>query len=189
MNIAEPKYLEQLRDLPSSYLLDLMADNDEIDTESIVWVLLERGLTRAEIAQKLKRRDSRWMRPYNFWTAARWLTLFNTLIVTYFNVTGLYRLYHGDHGLKGALLLLACGSMAAGFIIGFKLTTHSYHGSKSLIYCGFPLPVGYVDLTTGEEVLKNKVLMNIRMALNALVGVSLTLFPIIFISIMLDRAF
>lgn len=189
MNITEPKYLEQLRDLPSSYLLDLMADNDDVDTESIIRVLLERGLTRAEIAQKLKRRHSYWMRPYNFWSAARWLTLFNTLIVTYFNVTGLYRIFHGDHSFKVPLLFLAIGSMAVGFIIGFKLTAHIYHGSKSLLYCGFPFPVGYVELTTGEEILKDKVLMNIRMALNALVGVNLTLFPIIFIFIVLEKAF
>ncbi len=186
---AEPKYLDQLRDLPSSYLLDLMVDNDDIDSESIIRVLLERGLTRAEIAQKLQRRRCRWMRPYNFWAAARRLTLFNALIVTYFNVTGLYRILHGDHGFKGLLLLLAFGSMAAGFILGFKLATHIYHGSKSRLYCGFPFPVGYVELATGEEILKDKVLMNICMGLNALVGVSLTLFPTIFIYIVLEKAF
>ena len=46
MNIADPKYLEQLRDLPSSYLLDLLADNEDIDKESVFWVLQERGLAR-----------------------------------------------------------------------------------------------------------------------------------------------
>jgi len=185
MNIADPKYLEHLRDLPSSYLLDLMADNDDIDRESIIWVLLERGLTRDEIEQKLKRRQSRWMRPYNFWAAARWLTLFNALVVTYFNLTGLYGLLHGGHSFKEALLFLAFGSTIAGFIIGFKLTTHIYHGSKSLLYCGFPFPVGSVELTTGEEILKSKALMSLCMALNALVGVSLALFPIIFIYIVM----
>jgi hypothetical protein len=186
MNIADPKFLQHLRDLPSSYLLDLMADNDDIDRESIVWVLMERGLAREDIAQKLQQRQSLRMRPYNFWMAARWLTLFNTLIVTYFNVTGLYRLMHDDHSFKGALLFLAFVSMAVGFIIGFKLTTHIYHGSKSLLYCGFPLPVGYVELTTGEEVLKDKALLNIRMALNALVGISMALFPISLIYLCLD---
>ena len=181
MNIADPKYLEHLRDLPSSYLLDLMADNDDIDRESIIWVLLERGLAREEIEQKLKRRHSRWLRPYVFWTAARWLTLFNTLVVSYFNSTVLYGLLLGDHRFKGALLFLALGSTIAGFLIGFKLTTHIYHGSRSVLYCGFPFPVGYVDLTTGEENLKGKALMYLHMALNALVGISLTLFPIIFI--------
>ena len=186
MNIADPKYLEHLRDLPSSYLLDLMADNDDIDKESIIWVLLERGLDREEIEQKLKRRHYRWMRPYNFWTATRWLTFFNTLIVTYFNLGGLYSLLHGDHSFKGALLFLAFGSTIAGLVVGFKLTTHVYHGSKSLLYCGFPFPVGYVELTTGEEIPKGKALMNFSMVLNALVGVSLALFPIIFIYVVMD---
>ena len=186
MNIADPKYLEHLRDLPSSYLLDLMADNDDIDKESIIWVLLERGLLREEIEQKLKRRRSRRIRPYNFWTAARWLTLFNTLIVTYFNLTGLYRLLLSEHSFKAAFLLLAFGSTIAGFVIGFKLTTHIYHGSKSRLYCGFPFPVGSVELTTGEEIPNGKAMMNFRMALNALVGVSLALFPIVLIYIVMD---
>ena len=186
MNIADPKYLEHLRDLPSSYLLDLIADNDEIETESIIWVLMERGLSREEIELKRKRRQARRMRTYNFWTAARWLTLFNALVVTYFNLTGLYRLLYDEHSFKGALLFLAFGSTAVGFIIGYKLTTHIYHGSKSGLYCGFPFPVGQVDLTTGDEILKGKAWINLCMALNALVGVSMTLFPVICISLFID---
>ena len=186
MNIADPKYLEHLRDLPTSYLLDLIADNDDIDRESIIWVLMERGLTREEIELKLKRRQARRMRHYKFWAAARWLTLFNALIVTYFNLTGLYRLIHNDHSIKGALLFLVFGSTAVGFIIGFKLTTHIYHGSKARLYCGFPFPVGQVDLTTGEEVLNGKAWINICMALNALVGVSMALFPIVCISLFIN---
>ena len=98
MNIADPKYLEQLRDLPSSYLLDLLADNEDIDKESVYWVLQERGLAREELEQKVQRRqDSCWPRPYKLWASARWLTLFNTLVVTYFNITGLHQLLYSDH--------------------------------------------------------------------------------------------
>jgi hypothetical protein len=180
MNIADPKYLEHLRDLPSSYLLDLLADNDDIDRESVFWVLQERGLTREELERKvLWRQKSLWPRPYQLWTSARWLTLFNTLVVTYFNLTSIEQLLRGDHALKSALLFLVAGSIIFGFIVGYKLTTHLYHGSKSLLYCGFPLPVGFVDLQTGEEILQGKKTMTLRMALNALVGVSLTLFPLI----------
>lgn len=179
MNIADPKYLAYLRDMPSSYLFDLMADNDEIDRQAIIWVLMERGLDRQEIEEKRQQRSARRMRPYNLWTAARWLTLFNALIVTCFNLIGFYGLLFHNHNFKGLLLLLAFGSVAIGFVIGFKLTTHIYHGSKSRLYCGFPFPVGEVDLTSGAELLKGKALVNISMALNALVGVSLTLFPII----------
>lgn len=186
MNISDPKYLEHLRDLPSSYLLDLMVDCEGIDLESIYWVLQERGLTRPEIERKLqRRRSSNWPRPYTLWQAARWLTLCNTLIVSYFNLTGLYRLLHGDHAFRGALLFLAVGCVITGFLVGFKLTTHVYHGSRYRLHCGFPIPVGFVDLQSGAEILKNKFPMILCMALNALVGVSLTLFPLIFIYIML----
>lgn len=187
MNIADPKYLEHLRDLPSSYLLDLMADNEDIDEESIFWVLQERGLPREEIAQKLQRRkSSTWPRTYTLWTAARWITLFNVLIVAYFNTTGLYQLLLSDHAFRIPLLFLSVGSVLCGFFVGFKMTTHLYQGGKSLLYCGFPIPVGFVELQTGKEILKDKVAMILCMALNALVGISLTLFPLVFIYIMMD---
>jgi len=187
MNIADPKYLEHLRDLPSGYLLDLQADNDYIDEESIYWVLHERGLTRQEIDQKLRRRrNSNWPRTYTLWAAARWITVFNALIVTYFNITGFYQILHSDHAFRAPLLFLSVGSVLCGFFIGSKLTTHLYQGGKSLLYCGFPIPVGFVELQTGEEILKDKAAMIFRMALNAVVGVNLTLFPLIFIYIMMD---
>lgn len=187
MNIADPKYLEQLRDLPSGYLLDLVADNEDIDKESIFWVLQERGLTREELEHKLRRRQSSsWPRPYKLWATARWLTLFNTLIVTYFNITSLYQLLHSDHPFKLPLLFLSVGCILCGFLVGYKLTTHLYQGDKAILYCGFPIPVGFVDLQTGQEILKNKPRMILLMSLNALVGVNLTLFPLIFIYIMMD---
>ena len=182
MNIADPKYLEHLRDLPSGYLLDLIADNEDIDRESIYWVLQERGIAREDLDRKLQRRtSSNWPRPYTLWTVARWLTLFNALIVTYFNITSLYQLLHGDHAFRAPLLFLSIGSILFGFIVGFKLTTHVYQGDKALLYCGFPIPVGFVDLQTGEEIRKGKIIMTMHMAVNALVGISLTLFPLIFI--------
>ena len=108
MNIADPKFLEHLRDLPSSYLLDLLSDNDDLDKESIHWVLQERGLTNKDIEKGLnRRRNSNWPRPYTLWKTASWLTLFNTLIVTYFNITGCYQLLLSDHAFKGALLFLS----------------------------------------------------------------------------------
>ena len=186
MNIADPKYLEHLRDMPTSYLMDLVIDNQEIDTEAIRWVLGERGLTREEIDQRLQRwRDSRWMRPYHVWTAARWATIFNALLVTWVNITGLYDLFTGDHRLRIWLLCLAAGAVLVGFIIGFKLTTHIYHGQKSRLCCGFPCPVGHVELPSGEEVLQDKSILYLGMTGNALVGITLALFPILFLSMLL----
>jgi len=187
MNIADPKYLEHLRDLPSSYLFDLMADDEGIDIESIYWVLQERGFTREEIDQKLQRRRSSIMpRPYKLWTTARWLTLFNTLVITYFNLTGLYRLVQGEHAFKGPLLFLSVGCALCGFVVGYKLTTYLYQGSRSLLYCGFPVPVGFVDLQSGNESVRDKTPMLMRIAMNAMVGVNLTLFPLVFIYIMME---
>jgi hypothetical protein len=187
MNHADPKHLEHLRDLPSGYLLDLLSDNEDIDQELIYRVLQDRALPREEIDQKLRRRrNSTWPRPYTFWKAARWLTLFNTLLVSYFNMTGLYRLIQSDHAFRIPLLFLAVGCILFGFIVGFKLTTHLYQGGKAVLYCGFPIPVGFVNLETGKEKLAGKALTTLRMALNALVGVTLTLFPLIFIYVMMD---
>lgn len=186
MNIADPKYLEHLRELPSSYLLDLLSDNEDIDQESFYRVLQERGLDRQEIEDKLQRRDnSNWPRPYMLWKTFRWLTLFNALIVTYFNITGFYQLLHSDHALKGVLLMFSIGCVFFGFLIGFKLTTHLYQGGKSLLFCGFPIPVGFVDLQTGEEILPAKAFLVLRMALNAFAGINLALFPLIFVSTMI----
>ena len=186
MNISDPKYLGHLRDLPTSYLLDLMTDHEDGDNESIAWVLRERGMPPEEIERRLNRRkSSNWPRPYIFWEAARWLTFLNAIVVAYFNVTGFYRLLQGDHAFRGPLLFLAVGSVAFGFYVGFKLTTHVYMGEKTRLHCGFPLQVGFVDLETGEEITRGKATMTIAMGVNALIGINLTLFPLIFIYVMM----
>jgi len=187
MSIADPKYLEHLRDLPVSYLFDLLADNEGIDRESIVWVLQEHGLSRGEIESKVQqRRSSTRPRPHKLWAYARWLTLGNSLIVTIFNFIGLHRLWLSDHAFRGALLFLAVGCVLVGFVVGFKLSTHIYQGGKATLYCGFPLPAGYVELQTGEEILKSRQQMILGMAVNAMVGISLTLFPLVLLYIALD---
>lgn len=187
MNVTDPKFREHLRDLPSGYLLDLLVDCEGIDQPSIYGVLEERGLIREEILQALERRRStRWPRPHTLWTIARWATLANTLIVTVFNLKGLYSLLHTDHPFRGPLLFLAVGCIGFGFIIGYKLTTHLYQGRRAMLYCGFPIPVGYVNLETGEEIQQTRNVILLRMAANALVGISLTLFPLMFLYVMMD---
>lgn len=186
MNIADPKYLEHLRDLPTGYLLDLMTDHEDGDNESIAWVLRERGMPQEEIIRRVNRRkNSKLPRPYVLWEAARWLTFMNAMIVSYFNVTGLYQLLHSDHAFRAALLFISIGSVSFGFYIGFKLTTHVYMGEKTRLHCGFPLQIGFVDLETGQELVRSKVATTIAMATNALIGITLTLFPLVFIYIMM----
>jgi len=184
--MIDPIYLEHLRDLPSGYLFDLLADNPDLDAETFYWVLKERGLTHEEINQKVQgRRTKPWARPYRLWSMARWVSIFNVLVITYFNFYGIYHLLHGDHVFRGVLLFLSVGCIIAGFYIGFKLSTHLYQGAKSMLYCGFPVPVGRVDLKSGEEVLAPKNMMMVSMSLNATVGVNLALFPLIFIYLMM----
>lgn len=186
INISDPIHLEHLRDLPSGYLIDLLADNIDIDPESIYWVLQERGLSRDEIDQKAqRRRNAPWARPYKLWPVARWLSIFNVLIIAYFNFSGLYQLLHGEHVFRGILLFLSVGCILCGFYIGFKLSTHLYQGAKTMLHCGFPVPVGRVDLHSGEEILTDKKTMMVAMALNAVVGVNIALFPLIFIYLMM----
>ena len=186
LDIKDPIYLEHLRDLPSGYLLDLLSDDNDLDAESLYWVLQERGLSREEIAQKVQRRSSMpWVRPYKTWSLARWISLCNVLIIAYFNITGLYHLLQGEHAFRGILIFLSVGCILCGFYIGFKLSTHLYQGSKTMLFCGFPIPVGKVDLKSGEEILSDKKMMMVSMASNAIVGVNLALFPLIFMYIMM----
>ncbi len=187
MDIADPKYREYLRNLPTGYLLDLLVDSESIDKPSVYWILQERGLTREDIDQaERRRRSTRWPRPHTLWTIARWATLFNALIVTLFNLMGLYRLLHTEHPFRGALLFLLAGSVGFGFIIGYKMTTHVYQGSRTMLYCGFPIPVGYVCLESGDEIQPDSKRSMAGMTVNAMVGVSLAIFPLMFLYIMMD---
>ncbi len=173
--------------MPSGYLLDMLADSEDLDEQSICWVLQERGQTQEEINHSVKRRrNSKLPRSQTIWTMARWFTLACTLIVSYFNFTGFYRLLHSEHIFKVPLYVFSVGCVICGFLIGFKLTSHLYLGSRTMLYCGFPVAIGFVDLETNEESMPVKAKMLIYMAINALVGVSLTLFPLMFIYILMD---
>lgn len=97
-----------------------------------------------------------------------------------------YQLLHGDSPLKGLMLLLSAVGILFGFLLGFKLTTHLYHGARHRLDCGFPLPVGSVDLQTGRETVRPKPMLIFRMAVNATVGLVLVLFPLLLIHYLLD---
>lgn len=65
---GDPKFREQLRDLPTGYLLDLLADQACSDESAICGVLYERGLSLEEIEKLVRRRtDSRLPRGYALW--------------------------------------------------------------------------------------------------------------------------
>ncbi|MHB8709315.1 MAG: hypothetical protein ACYC9I_10610 [Desulfuromonadales bacterium] len=178
---GDPKLREYLRDLPTGYLLDLLADGG-VDEYAIHGVLHERGLERPEIEQAVRRRlASRLPRGHVLWSLARTFTLGCTVLVAAFNLVNFYQLVHGSSPLKGMLLTLSVGGVIFGFFLGYKLTTHIYQGAQHQLYCGFPLPVGTVDLQSGKETVKPKLLLVLNMAANATVGLTLVLFPLLLI--------
>jgi len=180
--IGDKKLREQLRELPTGYLLDLLADADGIDEPSIHDILGERGLAPEEIASMVRRRlDGRLPRGHNLWRGARFFTLSCTLLVTIFNLISYHQLLYGNSPIKGLLLILCAIGVAFGFFLGYKLTTHLYQGAPHQLYCGFPLPVGTVDLRTGKEDLPPRPLLMLCLAVNATVGLMLVLFPLLLI--------
>lgn len=187
MMSSDPKLREQLRDLPTGYLLDLLADGGGADEYILREILRERGMAPEEITILIRRRtDSRLPRGHTLWNVARRFTIVSTAVVAIFNLITCYRLLHGDSPLKGLLLGLSIGGMVFGFFLGYKLTTHIYQGERHRLYCGFPLPVGTVDLQTGQENLRPKPLLILCMAFNATVGLTLMLFPLLLIYHLLD---
>lgn len=184
---GDPKLRAHLRDLPTGYLLDLLADQAAGDESAIREVLHERGLEPEEIMRLTRRRtDSRLPRGHTLWALARSFTLGCAALVAIFNLMAYYQLLHGDSPLKGLLLALSAGGALFGFLLGYKLTTHIYQGSAHQLYCGFPLPVGTVDLQSGRETVKPKPLLLLCMAGNATVGLALVLFPLLLIHYLLS---
>jgi hypothetical protein len=183
---GNPKLRERLRDLPTSYLLDLLADQACADELAVRGVLAERGLEIGEVETLVRRRtDSRLPRGYTLWGAARVFTMVCTVLVAAFNLLACYQLLHGDSPLKGLILGLSAVGTLFGFYLGYKLTTHLYHGARHRLDCGFPLPVGNVDLQTGQETIRPKPMLVLCMAVNATVGLTLVLFPLMLIHYLL----
>jgi len=183
MHYTDPRHREYLRDLPTGYLLDLLAD-EEIDVEEVGrQTLLERGLSNEEISERIaRRRSTRWITRPVLWGLARWSTLGLSSGILVFNIFCLYRLLnHGDPVTIPLIFftLLCCGF---GFFLGYKMTCHIYQGGRHHLHCGFPVPVGHVDLRTGtEQSLDSVAQMIVRIAINAMVGVNLTIFPMMVI--------
>ena len=183
LNIGDPKLLAYLRDLPSGYLLDLLADNNGIDDQLIKLVLQERGYTPEEVDDKVnRRRHGRLPRRPTLWRIARWASLFNACLVSIYNLIGFQGLMASVDTYRLPLVALTVLSAGFGFFLGFKLTTYIYQGSYNQLYCGFPVPIGHVNLETGRETSASGARLVMIMACNATVGVTFTVFPIILIS-------
>lgn len=178
--LGDPQLRERFRDLPTGYLLDRLADHPDTDEPALRSILEERGLNRQEIDRRVARRTgSRLPHGYTLWRMARTFTLVCTVLVATFNLTTSYQLLHGQQPLRAPLLLGALCCIIFGFLIGFKLNTQLYQGDRHRLFCGFPVAAGYVDLETGHETVRARPALIAGMAVNALVGITLMLFPLL----------
>lgn len=182
INIGDPKQLVYLRDLPSGYLLDLLAKNDDLDETLIRQVLQERGYAADDINRGIGRRqDPRRPGRPTLWRLARWATLSSAIIIALFNLHGFQQLLQSEDAARLPLLFLIVTCAGFGFFLGYKMSTHVYQGGASQLCCGFPLSVGLVDLETGTETTYEPVRLIVSMSVNAVVGVNFTVFPVILI--------
>lgn len=182
MTSIDPQQLEHLRNLPSGYLLDLLADAEDLDEVSIQMVLQERGYSEQDIDEKTaRRRQSRWLRGPALWRLVRWFSLACTLVIGLFNLICFYRLLQADDPMNIPLLFFSVVCSGFGFFLGYKMTAHLYQGGRHHLFCGFPVPVGYIDLQTGKEEIPSSPPLLVRMMINALVGVNLAIFPLMLI--------
>lgn len=182
MLISDPALREHLRDLPTGYLIELLADRENPRQEAIREILWERGMTAGEldllVQQKL---NSRLPPIHTFWQLGRKITLASTVLISCFNLYVYSRLINSDHSLKNLLLTLSVGCIGIGFFLGYKLSTHLYQGQRHRLLCGFPLAVGSVDLEICQETTLPKTTMLLALIGNAMVGLSLMLFPLLLI--------
>ena len=182
MLISDPDLREHLRDLPTGYLIGLLTDPDNPQQTSIRGILWERGLAAAEVDALVQGRlHSRLPPAYVFWQLGRKITLVSTLLISGFNLFVYYRLISSDHSLRGLLLGLSAGCIGIGFFLGYKLSIHLYQGDRHRLFCGFPLAVGSVNLEDCQETTLPKGPLILALAGNALVGLSLMLFPLLLI--------
>jgi len=182
MLITDPDLREHLRDLPTGYLIGLLMDPDNPQQTVIRSILWERGLAAAEVdALVQRRRHSHLPAAYTFWQLGRKITLASTLLISSFNLFVYYQLINSGHSLRGLILTLSTGCIGIGFFLGYKLSIHLYQGDRHRLFCGFPLAVGSVNLKTLQETTLPKGPLILALAGNALVGLSLMLFPLLLI--------
>jgi len=180
MLLSDPNLREHLRDLPTGYLLELLADQESPQQFVIREILWERGLAADEVDALLQRRATSWLPPmHRCWRVGRKITLVSTVLISAFNLFVYYQLTQNDHSLRGLLLTLSVSCVALGFFLGYKLSIHLYQGDRHRLVCGFPLAVGSVNLETCQETTLPKIPMLLALAGNALVGVALMLFPLL----------
>jgi len=168
--------LYHLRALPDGSLYDLLAAAPDKHAETVRDLLAERGIDPAIIEREVDRRQSdKQARSCAKSRLTRTLFLLFSLIVLWFNIQAGVQLYQTDSPYRTFLIIFVIMTVAFGFYLGLKFNMYLYLGDIHRVYCGFPVPVGFVDAATAEEVLPPKPRFFLSLLVNGLASVNLTL--------------
>jgi hypothetical protein len=177
--MPQTKYapLYHLRALSDASLFDLLAVDPDKHAKNVKDLLGERGISPEVIEREVNRRTKD-NKPRSCTRATRYrlLIVLFTLIVAWFNAKGFYQLYATDSSYKTFLIIFVVMTVAFGFYLGLKFNMYLYLGDPQRVYCGFPIPVGFVDAASGEEKLPPKPRFFLSLLANGLVSVNFTLF-------------
>lgn len=177
--MSEQRYqpLYHLRALPDGSLYDLLAADPVKHAKNVQDLLAERGIDAATIEREVDRRkNDKQARSCAKSRHKRTLFLLFSLIVLWFNIQAGIQLYQTDSPYRTFLIIFVIMTVAFGFYLGLKFNMHLYLGDIRRVYCGFPVPVGFVDTATAEEVLPPKPRFFASLLANGLTSVNLTLF-------------
>lgn len=177
--MSKSKYapLYHLRALPNDSLYDLLAADPAKHKKNVQELLKERGIDSEIIEREINNRQAdKKLRSCARSTLYRRLIVLFSLIVGWFNAKGFYQLYAADLSHKSFLVVFVLMTIAFGFYLGLKFNMHLYLGSPRQVYCGFPVPVGFVDTASGTEHLPPKPRFFLSLLVNGLVSVNFTLF-------------
>lgn len=169
--------LYHLRALPDGSLYDLLAANPGTHQQTVGGLLRERGVSPDTIERETaRRRSDKQPRSCSMARRSRILMLLFSLIIAWFNAGQLFQLYHSDSPYKTFLVVFVLMTIAFGLYLGLKFNMHLYLGDARRVYCGFPVPVGFVDTASGKEMLPPKPKFFLSLLANGLVSVNFTLF-------------
>ncbi len=176
MSSTQSQPLYHLRALSTSSLYDLLASAPDKHAENVGELLKERGIPEDRVEREIARRSThKTPRSCSVTNMFRILTLLLTLGGLWLNAKGGMLLYQTNSAYKTFLIIFVLMTIAFGFYLGLKFNMHLYLGNAQRVFCGFPIPVGFVDTCTAEEVLPAKPQFFLSLLINGLVSVNFSL--------------
>lgn len=176
MSSTQASPLYHLRALSTSALFDLMALDRATHERNVGELLQERGIPDNRIEQEIARRSAhKSPRCCTHTNLFRIVFLLLSLGVLWFNAKSAVLLYQTSSSFKTFLIIFILMTIAFGFYLGLKFNMFLYLGNAQRVFCGFPIPVGFVDTSTAEEILPAKPRFFLSLLINGLISVNLSL--------------